>query len=346
MKTYPHKSIVEVAQSRGSAAKTKSGAWKFLLAHSPRPIVGKLINPRYGANAPHEVMRYCRPGNGFGAGDPRLMSPRDAWKRYNWLVRIDRNADHILTERGYDPNDPNTPGRQRIVAARQAEWSKILDTVGMRIGDVVYRHNQDEHRSYSTYSKGWHRAHGPAVTISSRRVERLEFDASSASAYKVSRSIPVDAFRGNYMYHAIAQDLDLAKIKYPKHLRRIQLNEYVMVEPVRTIAGVEIYRRTFALQLVDYCVVAGDDTYHAATITEAIAGLRAKREAQIAHDNEALDMQFALSLGFCRTGVESFCEDYNLDCSSTYTRAEIAARIAAGNGRREKYSAELKKAGF
>jgi len=57
-------------------------------------------------------------------------------------------------------------------------------------------------------------------------------------------------------------------------------------------------------------------------------------------------MDYALSLGYCRTGVDQFCEDYGLDAEATYTRAEIQALIVAGNGRAEKYQRELAKAGF
>ena len=38
--TQAKRTIITVAQSRGSAAKTKSGAWKYLLGHMPAPIRG------------------------------------------------------------------------------------------------------------------------------------------------------------------------------------------------------------------------------------------------------------------------------------------------------------------
>ena len=84
MKQYFYKNIIEVAQSRGSAAKTKSGAWKYLLSHMPKTITGRNVSET--RNGPDAAKRY-REGKNNRAADGRAK---------------------IL---GYDLNDPNTPGR-------------------------------------------------------------------------------------------------------------------------------------------------------------------------------------------------------------------------------------------
>lgn len=75
---YAGKTIIQIAQERGSAAKTKSGAWKYLMAHLPKPI--KTRNS----------------------------------SKYHWDIwrenKMNRRADGRAKILGYDLNDPNTPG--------------------------------------------------------------------------------------------------------------------------------------------------------------------------------------------------------------------------------------------
>mgnify|MGYP001338094570 CR=1 FL=1 len=351
--------IIALAKRRGSSAKTRAGAWKFLLANLPGPITGN--TPR----VPWYIRQYTEQRDlRQNVGDPHIYLPalestiRRAWYRHHQINRIERNADAILRMHGYDPDDPNTPGREKYRASVRGEWRTLqrsaienilvaqAEHASLNIGDAVYRHNWDEDRSYSRYSKQWHRNHGPAITISNRRIERLEYAAEAPGGYRIASTIPVEAFRGNYLINAIARDLQIEPVKYPKHLRSVQLNPYFVIEHIRTIAGVALYRRTFAGQLVDYCILSNGETYHAPSISEAIAGLRKKRRASADYERQTLDMDYALSIGFCRAGVEQFCDDYGLDCDGAYTRAELKRIVTAGNGRAKKYRAELAKAGI
>lgn len=100
MKTYPHKSIIEVAQSRGSASKTKSGAWKYLRAHMPAPIQGRKTSDYY--NGPDAAARYR-------------------------AAKQDHTADGRARVLGYDLNDPNTPGR---IQDRAWEYNRQWETDG------------------------------------------------------------------------------------------------------------------------------------------------------------------------------------------------------------------------
>lgn len=100
MKTYSFKNIIEAAQSRGSAAKTKSGAWKYLLAHMPAPITG------------HSTLEYSN-------GPAAAASYRAA--------KQDRSATGRARILGYDLNDPNTPGR---IQERAWEDNKQWDADG------------------------------------------------------------------------------------------------------------------------------------------------------------------------------------------------------------------------
>lgn len=76
--------IIQIAQERGSTAKTKAGAWKYLLAHLPKPVRGR--TPSAWLNGPEAAARYRQ-------------------------ERMTRTADGRARVLGYDLNDPNTPGR-------------------------------------------------------------------------------------------------------------------------------------------------------------------------------------------------------------------------------------------
>jgi hypothetical protein len=89
---YTGKTIMQLAHERGSSAKTKSGAWKYLLAHLPGPD-----KTRCSATWEHEM-----------------------WVDNRWHRRAEGRA-HIL---GYRRDDPNTPGR---VAERQAEFDRLAE---------------------------------------------------------------------------------------------------------------------------------------------------------------------------------------------------------------------------
>jgi len=76
---YKNTTIIEIAQKQGSKSKTREGAWKYLLANLPKP------------NLPRKSSKYN-------------------WDAYN-ESRRNRTGDGRARALGYDPNDPNTPGR-------------------------------------------------------------------------------------------------------------------------------------------------------------------------------------------------------------------------------------------
>lgn len=76
---YANQTIIQIAQERGSAAKTKSGAWKYLLNNLPKPT-------------------------------RKTNSSKYNWDVYREAQRT-RTGDGRAKILGYDLNDPNTPGR-------------------------------------------------------------------------------------------------------------------------------------------------------------------------------------------------------------------------------------------
>lgn len=112
------KNIIELAQSRGSSAKTKAGARKFLLANLAAPHDGLIAietgrRPYNRNRPPYAVIQFCRPGNGLAAGDARLVSPRAAWRMFGRPEKSRRGAEYLRTALGL-------PTRQEWVAQQYA----------------------------------------------------------------------------------------------------------------------------------------------------------------------------------------------------------------------------------
>lgn len=109
---YAGKTIIQIAQARGSAAKTKSGAWKYLLATLPRPTWQTQVN-----------------------------SKKYAWDAYRERCRT-RTGDGRAKILGYDLNDPNTPGRIREEAwdmNRKWDADCRINVLRNNYGEIVQR---------------------------------------------------------------------------------------------------------------------------------------------------------------------------------------------------------------
>lgn len=89
---YAGKTIIGIAQERGSSAKTRAGAWKYLLAHLPGPAA-----PTCSHAYQHNI-----------------------WLDNRWHHRAAGRAIIL----GYSLDDPNTPGR---AASRQAELDREIE---------------------------------------------------------------------------------------------------------------------------------------------------------------------------------------------------------------------------
>lgn len=126
MKTYPHKNIIKLAQSRGSTAKTMSGARRHLLRNLPAPITGR------------EVADWS---NGS-----------DAYHRYMEGL-IERRADGRASILDYDLNDQYTPGRILDRAYNDnREWDRRREIIPTRdnFGAIYGRNERSQWDGHKT----------------------------------------------------------------------------------------------------------------------------------------------------------------------------------------------------
>lgn len=209
-----------------------------------------------------------------------------------------------------------------------------------RFGEYYITVTQEESEDWEAYSKSWHSAHGPKRTIEGR-------DINFYRDGKKESSIPVNSFAGNYLINAIVSKLNLPKIKVQKELKKVQLIDQAEVILVRNILSTKIYKRTIAGASLDFCAVHEGETFHAQSISKTIEGLQKKVKSEKYFEREMISKEDGFKLGFCETGMRSFCEDNNLDYEGEYSRKDLR-NIAVSNRsvNCQKYAYELKKIGI
>ncbi len=363
---YQGKTIVGIAHERGANGhiKKKDTAWAYLLDNL-KHMTGQ--NLRYRPHAWSDKQSYKK-----STWESRLNS-------LSGKSRLSR-ADQLCHAHGYQLRT-EVPGEVQDNHYRyQVSAAPILETINREMFTLRTLPRAPQDWSDPDYyfqvggrvivlrrtdSAEWvGKSHWPKTTTITRTAILLTPDwddlsdevVTSLTGY-VDRGDSVERYirgrtdrdidykaRGNWLLKIIIELLGIN----PERVRgkaKIQLDPHFRIERVRSIHGVEIWMRTLAGDVYDYCAVRGKDTYHAESPIAAVQGLAAKLAAPDSR-KARLDMDYALGLGFCRTGVEQFCEDYDLDAAGVYTRAELREIVNLGNGQAEKYLPEFRKAGI
>lgn len=359
---YAGKTVVGLAHERGANGHItkRDTAWQYLLSHIRIDAIP--LAKRGGKDrAPH--------------------STRAEWERKQWIRRIEvqggilchmhgyatriEASQQLLADRQYieDALLPEHISRRKYAAEQFAKLQMYAYDMqslpitpqtwndpdyALLIGGRLIRLHRSDSASWSgKYKAGrW-----PDSKSIARYAYLIREDAAHLTPHTLlttdgsieEKKITYEA-RGNWLLRVVVELLGIQPVPV-RGKSHIQLDPHYRIALRRKIGNTEIWERTLSGDVYDYCAVRGKDTYHAATPREAVHGL-AQKLAAPGTRREKIDMDYALSLGYCRSGVDQFCEDYQLDAEKSYTRAEIQALIVAGNGRAEKYQRELEKAGF
>lgn len=212
------------------------------------------------------------------------------------------------------------------------------------VGDYTLITVEDEETNWNYYSKAWHNAHGPKVTVTYRGV-RILHKGKEVATYEV------DAFRAGYAMDVLAKHLGLKPAKVGKELKHLQPSKWIELQKSVKRDGAQLYKMLLAGEVVGY--VAEDNeknNYHGDTIEETLKGLQEKiakmrekaaKEVGITYTAEQLHNRF----GFCYAGMTEFCRATDLDIKGTYTLAQLREAIMTHNCReiKTKYFRELRK---
>jgi hypothetical protein len=227
---------------------------------------------------------------------------------------------------------------EALTRTYKASWDSTATYI--IFGQNILRVTWDQKSDWDYYSKKYGR---PKNTYTNRRVELL----TSYSFGSPVKTYYVEKFIGPFIIDAIASFTGIKKIMVPKHLRPVQLNPYFEIELMRDIFGIQIYARSIAGEIIDYCAMRQKMTYHAETVLDAVAGLKVKLQAKADQETQILDYKVARKMGFCDAGIRQFVSDNELDIDGQYTRAELRNIVIKRRQLNvDKYKQELARMGI
>jgi len=147
--------------------------------------------------------------------------------------------------------------------------------------------------------------------------------------------------------------------KVSEDLKTVQLNEIYEIEKLRSIAGIDLYKRTLAGNFVDYCLFDGILTAHGKEVKDCLYLLRKKK-----HEIETLKKQDKIKVKqflnvyhtfhslsrenggmFCETGMNEFLQNNTeIDREKAYTGEQLLA-LASKNKANRKFTYDLQLIG-
>ena len=209
------------------------------------------------------------------------------------------------------------------------------------IGGYLFVSSEVEVCDWHYYSKAWHRAYGPKKIITDRKVTIYRYNGRCKNPLQVASVVEFDGWRGNVLLSAIKSS-GLFSVKKSQATLSVRLNKFYDAKLVREIDHIKIWKRTLLETHVDYCAVLNDVTYHASTIRGAVRGLHTKIKAAAKRKNSPINLKLCKDLGFCDTGIKTFCAAFNLDIHDSFSPAEIEILVKEYPKKAEPFESELR----
>jgi len=274
-------------------------------------------------------------GASFGEPVVRSMTRAQAYKSRHSVrqARVDLFISRLEAQKRDD--EAGSPGYlftlPGCVDHPEMAW---LEQLG---GGWWLRRETIEDRDWEKYSKSWHRTHGPAVTVTARRVTIARMVAGVPERHVVNLA----TWSGDWRARAIVEAGLAPTSSVPLAIR---LHRAYDAELVSTRHGYRIYRRTLLGQAMDWVAVAPlGTTYHHETREGLIRGLHDKlRNRELKITGRLIDWAKCRSLGFCETGIRAFCDAFGLSPRGAYAPEEIERAVRSNPGAATPYLAELK----
>jgi hypothetical protein len=131
-------------------------------------------------------------------------------------------------------------------------------------------------------------------------------------------------YSGNFVLNAIEKHFrrKIKKVKVADELKPVQLNPKMDILELSSKRSFRRFQRLFAHNHYDYCVLKDGITYHGSSVEMCEIGWKKKKTLSKA-GAKIINMKTCMALGFCSTGVRSFCSSNSIDSHESYTVEEL-----------------------
>lgn len=221
--------------------------------------------------------------------------------------------------------------------------SEKLTLSGSKISSFSVNHgkwrietSQVVDKDWDFYSKSWHKAHGPKITISDRKVT---FTKPHGKGF-IKKEVELESWAGDFIARAVIDEGLAPKSDCPLNIRLSMAYDAVLV---KSFHGYKIYSRKILGEHQDWVIVSPlGITYHDADRKNLISGLHKKIRNSTKNIFGDIDFKKVRKLGFCKEGILAFCHDFELDIKGIYSADQIYRKVKENFGKAGKYLAELK----
>ncbi len=201
-----------------------------------------------------------------------------------------------------------------LSGAGRREWSATV-----KIGKWTVESYQDGEWNNDKYAKSWHRIYGGVFEINTRQ---LIFTKPHGRG-KIKRVINLSGWRGDFLARAVIE-AGLAP-KESKYSLKIRINKAFDAKLLYTKRGYKFYSRTILDDHADYVIESPMGMiYHDDDKSKLIAGLHKKiRNQTLKLRGKLIDWKKCKALGFCDSGIKSFCDTFGFSIRGKYTTDQI-----------------------
>jgi hypothetical protein len=214
------------------------------------------------------------------------------------------------------------------------------ETNAIQIGKFIFTQLETIEWNNHKYSKSWHRQYGGVKEVSNRRIIIEKIDGRSKSGKKQMAVVTFDSWHGNVLLTAI-KNSGLFPAPQTKAPLSVRLDKYYDAQIIRTAGKITVYNRTLLGEHVDYVVTLNSVTFHGASVREAIKGLHNKIKSAAKKINEPISYKLCKELGFCDSGIKSFCDAFGLSVKDTFSPAYLESIVKADFNKAAPYKNEL-----
>lgn len=140
------------------------------------------------------------------------------------------------------------------------------------------------------------------------------------------KEVDIKLFKGFWFLRVINESGLFSPKKYKNITKSIQLESLAQVKKLKKEQGFSIYKLSIFGEHWQYCASNGKTHYHHVNLNNAIQGLEHKikeKTPELFLNEKMVTWKLGKKLGFCESGMNSFCSAFDLDPDQSYSPKEL-----------------------